>query len=93
MQILTQLARKFDGITLKKMLVSALLLAGGAALMYVSDNLLRLLGAFGIPDSMKTVVALGLTWFINTVREWWSGEEIREGLTPNVTPPSGGASV
>lgn len=69
-----QIAWKFDKTTLKKMGKSALLLAGGAVVTYALDNVLQLIGAFGIPDSYKPVVLAASTWVLNGIKEWIAGQ-------------------
>ena len=69
-----QLSKRFDQVTLKKMGVSALLLVGGTLLTYLSDNLLQLIGAVGIPDQYKPFAVTAFTWLINTGKEWLKGE-------------------
>lgn len=70
-----QIKKQFDGITLKKMGHSALLLASGAVLTYISDNVLQLIGAVGIPDAYKPIVFSVFTWLINTGKEWFKGQD------------------
>lgn len=70
-----QLTKQFDTVTLTKMLISAALLIGGTLLTYVSDNLLQLLGAVGIPDNYKPTAVAVFTWLINTGKEWVKGKE------------------
>jgi len=71
----TQIKKSFDPITLKKMGMSALLLVGGALLTYLSDNILQLVGAIGIPDAFMPLTLAVFTWLINTGREYLKGRE------------------
>lgn len=61
---------KLDKATLIKMAKSAGLLAAGAALTYLADNLLLFIGAVGIPDGYKPLALATFTWVINSIREW-----------------------
>jgi hypothetical protein len=69
-----QIKSAFDPITLRKMGTSALLLLGGTLLTYLSDNLLELITAVGIPDVILPVAVSVFTWLINTVREYLKGQ-------------------
>ncbi|MFA5396850.1 MAG: hypothetical protein WC346_12655 [Methanogenium sp.] len=71
---LQQIKWSLDLITLKKMGISALLLIGGALLTYVSDNLLQLITAVGIPDAYMPLALASFTWLINAVREIIKGK-------------------
>lgn len=71
-----QIKNTFDVVTLKKMGVSALLLIGGTLLTYVSDNLLQLVGAVGIPDQAKPLVLAMFTWLINAGKEFIKGKQL-----------------
>jgi len=70
-----QIKKSFDTVTLKKMGTSALLLVGGALLTYLSDNILQLVGAFGIPDAFMPLVLAVFTWLINAGKEYLKGRE------------------
>lgn len=70
-----QIAKSFDKVTLKKMGISALLLLGGTLLTYLSDNLLQLVAAVGIPDEFKPVALAIFTWIINSVKEYLKGNK------------------
>lgn len=71
-----QVPKSFDKETLKKMGISALLLLGGTLLTYLSDNLLALVGAVGIPNEYKPLVLAAFTWIINSCKEFLKGEEV-----------------
>lgn len=70
-----QIAWSLDRTTLKKMGISALLLAAGAVLTYLADNGLKLIGAVGIPAEYQPMVLAGFTWAVNSVKEFIKGQE------------------
>lgn len=71
-----QIKNTFDAVTLKKMGVSALLLIGGALLTYISDNLLQLVGAVGIPEQLMPLTLAVFTWLINAGKEFIKGKQL-----------------
>jgi hypothetical protein len=81
-----QISKKFDTVTLEKMGVSALLLVAGALITYLSDNLLKLVGAVGIPPEYQPVVLAVSTWTLNSIKEYWKGEVQSAGLDVPLEP-------
>lgn len=75
-----QITNSFDSVTLKKMGISAALLAGGAVLTFLADNALKLLGAVGIPPQAQPLALAVFTWLINTAKEWVKGESGNETI-------------
>jgi hypothetical protein len=76
----TQIAKRFDTTTLRKMAHSALLLCAGTLTAYVADNVSRLLGASGIPVEMMPFAVSLATWGLNTLKVWLQGQTINDNL-------------